>query len=90
MLAPKNNNKIEALYDHHKGKVIWDFSQKSMVHPFEASSSKSPSPFSLSNEYGLGMSGFHRDTDPRMVEVEKNMNSNIIKGQWTPEEDRYI
>ncbi|KAL9276853.1 hypothetical protein ACSQ67_025597 [Phaseolus vulgaris] len=87
MLAPKNNNKIEALYDHHKGKVIWDFSQKSMVHPFEASSSKSPSPFSLSNEYGLGMSGFHRDTDPRMVEVEKNMNSNIIKGQWTPEED---
>jgi len=92
MLAPKNNNKIEALHDHHKGKVIWDFSQKTMVHPFEASSSKSPSPFCLSNEYGLDMSDFHRDSDRRMVEVKKNNNNandNIIKGQWTPEEDRW-
>jgi len=93
MLAPKNNNKIETLYDHHKGKVIWDFSQKTTVHPFEPSSPKSPSPFCLSNHYGFGMSEFHRDTDIRMVEVEKNTNNathNIIKGQWTPEEDRYI
>ncbi|QCE04210.1 myb proto-oncogene protein [Vigna unguiculata] len=90
MLAPKNNNKIETLYDHHKGKVIWDFSQKTTVHPFEPSSPKSPSPFCLSNHYGFGMSEFHRDTDIRMVEVENNTNNathNIIKGQWTPEED---
>ncbi|KAG2380820.1 Transcription factor [Vigna angularis] len=90
MLVPKNNSKIEALYDDHKGKVIWDFSQKTMVHPFEASSPNSPSPFCLSNEYGLGMSEFHRDTDRRMVEVENNTHNatdNIIKGQWTPEED---
>ncbi|WVZ16352.1 hypothetical protein V8G54_009334 [Vigna mungo] len=94
MLAPKNNSKIEALYDEHKGKVIWDFSQKTMVHPFETSSPMSPSsPFCLSNEYGLGMSEYHRDTDRRMVDMEKNTNNathNIIKGQWTPEEDRYI
>ncbi|CAJ1949162.1 unnamed protein product [Sphenostylis stenocarpa] len=89
MLAPKNNNKMEALYDHHKGKVIWDFSQKTMVQPFEASSSKSPSPFCFSNEYGVGMNEFHRVTD-QSVEVEKatnNVNDNIIKGQWTSEED---
>lgn len=88
MLAPKNNSKIE------EGKVIWDFSQKTMVHPFETSSPMSPSsPFCLSNEYGLGMSEFHSDTYRRMVEMEKNTNNathNIIKGQWTPEEDRYI
>nr|KYP65260.1 Transcription factor MYB98 [Cajanus cajan] len=69
-------------------KVIWDFSQKTMVHPFEGSSSNSPSP--LFNEYELVMSDYHWDTDQRKKNVKGKKdtnNNNIIKGQWTPEED---
>ncbi|KAG4926275.1 hypothetical protein JHK85_052761 [Glycine max] len=89
---------MDALHDHHhKGKVIWDFSQQMMVHSSKASSSKSPSPFSLSNEYGLVMSEYHRDTNQKSVQqkmkvLKVNMdinitNDNIIKAQWTPEQD---
>lgn len=92
---------MDALHDHHhKGKVIWDFSQQMMVHSSKASSSKSPSPFSLSNEYGLVMSEYHRDTNQKsvqqkmkvvMVNMDINItNDNIIKAQWTPEQDMYI
>lgn len=100
-----NNNKmIDSLHgNRHKGKAIWDFSQKIMVHQSnEASSSESsPSHFSLSNEKGWVrvMSEYHRNFDQRMqqqqkmkkVTMEKNtniVNETIIKGQWTPEEDR--
>ncbi|TKY50446.1 Transcription factor MYB98 [Spatholobus suberectus] len=92
-LAPNHNKIMDGLHGHHKGKVIWDFSQKTMVRPCEASSSKSP--LSLSNEYGLVMSEYHWDIDQRMqqlkkVKMEKDThiaNYNIIKGQWTLEED---
>lgn len=99
--ANNYHNKMDALHDHHhKGKVIWDFSQQMMVHSSKASSSKSPSPFSLSNEYGLVMSEYHRDTNQKSVQqkmkvLKVNMdinitNDNIIKAQWTPEQDMYI
>ncbi|RDX61137.1 hypothetical protein CR513_60659, partial [Mucuna pruriens] len=97
MLAPNNNN---ALHGHSKGKIIWDFSQRTMIHQFEASSSRSsPSPLSLSNEYGLLMNEYHWDNDQRMqqkmklikVENDANIaNDNIIKGQWSPDEDRFF
>lgn len=94
-------NKMDALHGHHhKGKIIWDFSQQLMVHSSEASSSKSSSPLSLSNEYGLVMDDYHWHTNQRSVQqkmkvVKVNMdtniaNDNIIKGQWTLEQDKYI
>ncbi|TKY50447.1 Transcription factor MYB98 [Spatholobus suberectus] len=97
-LAPNNNKMVDAFHGHHKGKVMWDFSQKTMVQPWDASSSKSPSTLPLSNEYGLVMMSEYRwDTDQRMqqlkkVKVEKHTNiaianDYIIKGQWTSEED---
>ncbi|KAL2333881.1 hypothetical protein Fmac_015094 [Flemingia macrophylla] len=91
MLAPNRNNEKGVLHGHrHKGNVIWDFSQKMMVHASEASSIKAPSP--LSNEYGSVVSEYQRDIDQRLknLEVEKDTDkdNNIIKGQWTPEEDR--
>ncbi|KAH1132167.1 hypothetical protein GLYMA_05G005400v4 [Glycine max] len=94
-------NKMDALHGHHhKGKIIWDFSQQLMVHSSEASSSKSSSPLSLSNEYGLVMGDYHWHTNQRSVQqnmkvVKVNMdtniaNDNIIKGQWTLEQDNAL
>ncbi|KAG4393407.1 hypothetical protein AAZX31_03G065000 [Glycine max] len=84
-----NNNKMEALYGHHKGKHILDFSQNAMMHPYEASSSKSPLPFSLSNVYEWGISEYHQDIDwkVKMTNDSNIANDKIIKGQWTSEED---
>ncbi|KAL5133758.1 Transcription factor MYB119 [Glycine soja] len=88
MLAPNNNNKMEALYGQDKGKAISDFSQKTMLCSSEDSSSKSPSPFSLPNDWW--MSQYHWDTDQK-VKVEKDSNignDNVIKGKWSMKEDR--
>lgn len=87
-----NNNKMEALYGHHKGKHILEFSQNAMMHPYEASSSKSPLPFSLSNVYEWGISEYHQDIDwkVKMTNDSNIANDKIIKGQWTSEEDRYM
>nr|KYP47673.1 Transcription factor MYB98 [Cajanus cajan] len=89
MLEQNNNNKMDVLPGHHhKGKDISDFSQKSMIHPFQASSSMTPSPLFLSNENGLPMSEYQWDIDQRMDKFQNdNANDNIIKGQWTEEED---
>ncbi|WVZ13454.1 hypothetical protein V8G54_011020 [Vigna mungo] len=79
----------------NKNKVICKFSQKTMsVHPSQTSCSKSsPLPFSLFNNCGLEMmSDFLWDTDQNAkVKNDTNIaNHHIIKGQWTPEEDRAL
>lgn len=64
------------------------------VHPSQTSRSKSsPLPFSLFNNCELEMmSEFHWDTDQNAkLKNDTNIaNHHIIKGQWTPEEDRYL
>ena len=84
MFPPPNNNNNNALHGHGhpKGKVIWDFSQKTMIDASHASSSKPPSPLSLHN-----MSGFNWETNQKK---KVNINTNDLKGWWTPQEDRYI
>ncbi|KAK7390434.1 hypothetical protein VNO78_25739 [Psophocarpus tetragonolobus] len=87
-LALNNNNRMEALHDQYKGKVIWNFSKKAILQPSEASLSKSPSPFSLNNEYRQGMMECYWDTDKKVNgENIKGATDNIIKGPWTLEED---
>jgi len=74
MLPPPNNNN-NALHGHHEGKIIWDFSQKTMIHP--------SSPLSLPNiiQYNLESN--------QKIKMKKDSNDLIIKGWWTPHEDRY-
>ncbi|KAK7316455.1 hypothetical protein VNO77_35501 [Canavalia gladiata] len=89
------NNKMDGAnfhnHNHHSGKVIWDFSQKTLVQPSEASS---PS-FSLTpipNQYGFVMSDQWRELNKVKVENDTITipNDNITKGQWSPEEDRAL
>ncbi|KOM56912.1 hypothetical protein LR48_Vigan10g280400 [Vigna angularis] len=80
MLPPPNNN--NALHGQHEGKVIWDFSQKTMIHPsYASSSSNSPSPLSFPNITQ------YKWKSNQKIKMKKDTNDLIIKGWWTPEED---
>ncbi|QCD95259.1 myb proto-oncogene protein [Vigna unguiculata] len=87
-----NKTTIDALHGYEKNTVICKFSQKTMlVHPSQASSSKSL-PFSLFNKCELLMSECPWNSNQN-AEVKKDTNianHDIIKGQWTPEEDRAL
>ncbi|KAK7271662.1 hypothetical protein RJT34_27745 [Clitoria ternatea] len=102
MTLPPNNNSNNTMFDSYSqptGKVIWDFSKKSLIPPSEASSSKLPSqssPNFLSNNYELGVNDFWnidhaRHQSMERIENDTNIsNGKIIKGQWSPQEDRTL
>ncbi|KOM56913.1 hypothetical protein LR48_Vigan10g280500 [Vigna angularis] len=90
-----NKTVMDALHGNQKHTVICKFSQKTMsAHPSQASCSKSsPLSFSLFNNCELEMmSEFHWDNNQNAkLKNDTNIaNHNIIKGQWTPEEDRAL